>query len=59
MKSDSDMVIRNLRHMAWERAQGELKSMLHTFWGEEEQYKDLDRQITDFISRIKNKGLAE
>ena len=47
--------------MAWERAQGELKSMLHTFWsgGKDEQYKELDKEITDFIARIKNKGLHE
>ena len=56
-----ERVIRNLRHMAWERAQGELKSMLHTFWsgGKDEQYKELDKEITDFIARIKNKGLHE
>ena len=28
-----DRITRNLRHMAWERAKGELNSMLHTFWG--------------------------
>ena len=56
---NEERIIRNMRHMAWERAQGELKSMLHTFWDSDEQYKDLDKEITDFIARIKDKGLHE
>ena len=56
---NEERIIRNMRHMAWERAQGELKSMLHTFWDSDEQYKELDKEITDFIARIKDKGLHE
>jgi len=56
---NEERIIRNMRHMAWERAQGELKSMLHTFWDDDDQYKDLDKEVTDFIERIKNKGLHE
>ena len=56
---NEERIIRNMRHMAWERAQGELKSMLHTFWDSDEQYNELDKEVTDFIERIKNKGLHE
>lgn len=57
--SNEDRVTRNLRHMAWERAKGELKSMLHTFWGDEGQYNVLDKEITEFVVRIENGGLQE
>ena len=33
--------------------------MLHTFWDDDDQYKDLDKEVTNFIERIKNKGLHE
>ena len=54
-----DRVIRNMRHMAWERAKGEMKSMLHTFWDEGAKYKDLDDVVKDFIDKVESDGLHE
>ena len=54
-----DRVIRNLRNMAWERAKGELKSMLHTFWDKNDNFLILDQEIKKFIKKIEDDGLHE
>lgn len=41
-----------MRLMAWERAKGELKSMLSTHVCEEEQYYRLKKAIEEFIKDI-------
>ena len=57
---DDGRIIRNLRHMAWERAKGELRSMTHTFWQEEDSnYNDLTAEISRFILHIEDHGLHE
>lgn len=50
-----------IRLMAWERAKGELKSMLqtHVFVGEQEQYDRLKQTITDFIKDVEDNGKHE
>lgn len=53
------MIIRNMRHMAWERAKGELRSMLHTFWDGEDNFKSLDSEIKKFIKTVEDQGLHE
>jgi len=51
-------VIANMRHMAWERAKGELRSMPCTFWGDndDEQYSILSKKIEEFIKDIQSNG---
>lgn len=51
--------IRNMRHMAWERAKGELRAMLHTFWSDGPQYNELKEAINDFIVQVEDDGLHE
>jgi hypothetical protein len=47
-----------LRHMAWERAKGELRSMLHSFWPDydpssgkflDDRYDRIEADIEKFI----------
>lgn len=45
-----------LRYMAWERAKGELNSMLTTFYGEQNNYITLKKAIDDFIKDIEDNG---
>ena len=52
-------IIRNLRHMAWERAKGELRSMIHTFWDNDPQFLTLNEYIEKFIKNIELNGLHE
>lgn len=41
-----------LRQMAWERAKGELLSILQIFWDDQENFDDLDKRFNEFIESI-------
>ena len=51
--------IRAMRHMAWERAKGELRSMLQTFYGEDDRFCALDEEIDQFIDKVEGEELYE
>lgn len=56
----NNRVIRNMRHMAWERAKGELKSMSHTYWaGEGCTFEEFDALLNKFIQEVEDNGLHE
>jgi len=55
---DEDKVLRTLRYMAWERAKGELESMLQTYWNEP-TYEKFNEAVRDFISEVENYGKHE
>jgi hypothetical protein len=48
-----------MRLMAWERAKGELKSMLQTHVGDKEQFDRLSKAIKDFITDVEDNGKHE
>ena len=56
---NEEKIIRNMRHMAWERAKGELRSMLHTFWDDNPNNEQLAEQIDNFIEQVEEEGLQE
>lgn len=47
-----------MRRMAWERAKGELASMLQASF-ENNNYTSLDDSIRDFIEEVEDNGLHE
>lgn len=55
--------IHTLRAMAWERAKGELKAIMHTFWSVDpsgvEKYESMRKAAEDFIAHVEDHGLAE
>lgn len=55
----NDILAAIMRNMAWERAKGELESMRVTFYGREEQYKELDKKIREFVKDVEDYGLQE
>lgn len=55
----ADQIIRNLRHMAWERAKGELQSLLHTYWDDDPACQALISEINCFVENIEDKGWIE
>lgn len=57
--SDSRMVIRVMRAQAWQRAKGELMSILETYWKETEQFERMSDLTQQFISAVQDEGLAE
>lgn len=57
-----DRVLRALRGQAWERAKGELGSMLTTFWdghGNDEQFQKANKAIKEFIKHVEDNGLHD
>jgi len=52
---------RLLRCMAWERAKGELRSMLQTFVHEDEpgQYENMKMAIDAFVQKVEEEGYQE
>ena len=57
---DDSKEIRTMRSMAWERAKGELNSILQTFWSDNsnnyEQFRD---ELKKFVCYIEDHGLHE
>lgn len=49
-----DKVLETLRNMAWERAKGELKSMLHTFYGGLSKFPEMSERIDNFIADMED-----
>jgi len=54
-----DRIIRNMRSMAWERAKGELNSMLHTYWDDKDRFQKILNAIDKFVELIENEGWCE
>lgn len=48
-----------IRLMAWERAKGELNSMLQTHVSEQKQYSRLKKAIKEFIKDVEYNGKHE
>ena len=58
MKMD-EKILRTMRSMAWDRAKGELFSMLQTFWNKEENgmFEKLRKHIELFVKDVEDGGL--
>jgi hypothetical protein len=50
-----------MRAMAWQRAKGELGSMLETYWAHDRDsnFEKLSKEIREFISTVEDGGLQE
>jgi hypothetical protein len=65
MDISSSAIAQILRTQAWERAKGELRSMLHTFYnvnssgGFVDHFDELDKEVQSFIQRVEDNGLFE
>lgn len=53
---DSNHIMSAMRQMAWERAKGELMSILQTYYGERDAYNEMEKLISDFINEIENES---
>jgi len=56
---NEDKIIRTMRLQAWERAKGELKAVLQTYWGSTSNYGAMNGEIKDFVKKIEERGLVE
>ena len=55
----TDQTVHVLRAMAWERAKGELQSILQTFYDEQEKFDGAERCIEMFVAEMEGEGYAE
>lgn len=49
-----ERILITLRRMAWERAKGELLSLLETYWGEKNSFEEVSKRIEDFIKEFED-----
>ena len=55
-----DKILKTMRYMAWNRAKGELQSMLDTYWsGSYEEFNAMKKAIDEFIVDVEDKGKQE
>lgn len=54
-----DVILRTLRVQAWERAKGELMSVLGTYWGGNAKHEPMLELVRDFINKVESNGLQE
>ena len=62
MKGEERRILNTMRYMAWERAKGELNSMLQTYWRTSDDthyYKRMEKAISEFIDDVEGNGLQE
>lgn len=59
--SEDFRLMMTLRFQAWNRAKGELNSLLDTYWTAtgDGGYDELKIEINEFIKKIENKGMLE
>ena len=55
----TDTIKHMLRAMAWERAKGELRSMLATYENEQATFAAMDDALDEFIVMVEENGWAE
>ena len=48
-----------LRCMAWERAKGELRSMLHTYYESGDRFDRFNEKVKELIDYVEDNGLQE
>lgn len=51
--------LRVLRMMAWERAKGELRSMLNTYWDDHDRFTAMNEVMTEFVKHVEDNALEE
>jgi hypothetical protein len=54
-----EMMKHMLRAMAWQRAKGELQSMLETYHKEPEKFEAMSKAIEAFVTEVEGEGWAE
>ena len=54
---EETLEIKIMRAMAWERAKGELMSMLQTFFDNKEKFEALDEAIKKLVAEVEDNEL--
>lgn len=61
MSTTDERVLRTLRAQAWERAKGELRAVLQTYWagtGDPQTAERMQEVTEQFIKQVEEEGLT-
>lgn len=58
MPDYTEKTIRILRQQAWERAKGELRSILVTYY-QDDSFDPMNEAVTNFIEKVEDNGWQE
>jgi hypothetical protein len=53
-----DRVLQAMRLMAWERAKGELESILQTYYDGDDRFAEVNHKFAEFIALIEDHGIG-
>lgn len=58
---EDERVIRAMRTMAWERAKGEMQSMLHTYYESStgDYFQQFNHAFREFVRKVEDHGWQE
>ena len=59
MEIEERRILNTMRYMAWERAKGELNSMLETYWGNDDKYSAMKKAIDEFVDDVEGNAKQE
>lgn len=53
--------LKAMRNMAWERAKGEIRAMLETYYAEDDgdKFENMEKLFDKFVEDVENSGLQE
>lgn len=55
----TEILLKTLRTQAWERAKGELQSLLQSYWHEPERFQIMQEAVETFIDNVESNGMQE
>ena len=58
-KEEALKIIASHRSMAWERAKGEMQSMVHTYYEDAHKLNMFEFAVKEFINYVESEGLHE
>lgn len=57
--NDTEMIKGILRAQAWEKAKGELKAVLQTYYQDGDKFEKMNSSVNNFIEYVEYNGLHE
>ena len=54
-----EKILSTMRAQSWQRAKGELRAVLETYWDSHVRFREMSDAIQDFVKMVEDRGLAE
>lgn len=59
MDESTTQIISVMRAQAWERAKGELRAVLGSYYEARDTFERMDALVAEFVERVEGEGLQE